>query len=319
MNKEKFGWGLILLFIGGILLLDNLAIIDFYWRSVFHMWPIILIIIGVNLLVPKHGIGPLISIVVTIGALAFLAYWGTIPQHRDRHVFNGWNDERSFDEERRSDEERHPGASKGTFTHDYDSAVTEAYLHIEGGAVAYEIAGTTDKLFSAEATSTFGLHHLETTSTDNVPRLTFSMKNNRKGNWDFDTDENQANIKLNPNPKWHINLSMGAGEAEFDLRQYQIASLSFEGGAASFKARMGMPLQETVITAESGVANVEIEIPEDAACRIVIDSGLSSKDFPGFTKQNDGSYITENYSEATSRFTINLKGGLSAFSVRRYN
>lgn len=312
MNKEKFGWGLILLFIGGILLLDNLAIIDFYWRSVFHMWPIILIVIGVNLLVPKRGIGPLISIMVTIGALAFLAYWGTIPPHRDRHTFSGWDDERSFDEEKR------PEVSKGTFTHDYDTAFTDAYLHIEGGAVAYEIAGTTDKLFSAEATSSFGSHHLETTTTGNVARLTFSMKNSRKGNWDFDTDENQANIKLNPNPSWHINLDMGAGEAEFDLTEYRVASLSFEGGAASFKARMGMPLQETVITAESGVANVEIEIPEDAACRIVIDSGLSSKDFPGFTKQNDGSYMTKNYAEATSRFTINLKGGLSAFSVRRY-
>src|SRR5690606_9625458 len=96
-------------------------------------------------------------------------------------------------------------------------------------------------------------------------------------------------------------------------------SLHFKGGAASFEAKLGMPLEETVITAESGVASVEIEIPRAAACRIVINSGLSSRDFPGFTKQNDGSYVTEGFDRASSHFTVNLKGGLSSFTVKRYD
>jgi len=311
MNKEKFGWGVALFFVGGILLLVNLDIIDFYWRSVIEMWPIVLIIIGANLLIPKRGIGPVISVLVTIAALAFLAYRGSIPPHNGWRAFGGQNDPRPAKSSRLE-------TSRGEFTHDYDSAFKEAYLQIEGGAVSYTIAGTTDKLFSGEAVSTFGLHHLETTTTDHVPRLKFSMKNKRKGNWDLDADENRATIRLNPNPSWHIDLDMGAGKADFDLTEYNVASLSFEGGAASFKAKMGMPLQETVITAESGMANVEIEIPEEAACRIVIDSGLSSKDFPGFVKQDDGSYVTENYSETRNRFVIDLEGGLTAFSVRRY-
>lgn len=316
MNKEKFGWGLVLLVIGGILLLDNLSIIHFYWRSVFHMWPVILIIVGVNLLVPRRGVGSLISIVVTVIALAFLAYQGTIPP--DGHRWT-WERHRGWGADEPSDNERRPGTSSGTFTHDYDNTITEAHLDIRGGAIAYEITGRTDRLFSAEATNTFGSHHLETTTTDHVARLLFSMKNNKNGRWDLDANDNSANIKLNANPEWHINLEMGAGSAEFDLTDYKIASLRFEGGAASFEARLGMPLQETIISAESGVADVAIEIPRAAACRIVIDSGLSSKDFSGFIKQSDGSYVTERYAEAANHFTINLKGGLSSFSVKRYD
>ncbi len=314
MDKEKLSWGLILLFVGGILLLDNLDIIHFYWRSVFSMWPVILIVIGVNLLVPRQGIGNAVSIVVTVAALAFLAYRGTFPPHSNWWMFdnNGWNTEKGSSADRANRSEK----SSGTFTHEYDSTIATAHLTIKGGAVAYEIEGTTDKLFSAEATSTIGTHHLETTTTGSNADLTFQMRNTKKSKWNG--DENWAKISLNTQPTWYINLDMGAGSAEFDLTTYKVASLHFKGGAASFEAKMGEPLKETTITAESGVASVEIEVPKTSACRIVVKSGLSSRDFPGFTKQDDGSYVTEGYDGASNRFTINLQGGLTSFAVKRY-
>ncbi|MGV3761131.1 LiaI-LiaF-like domain-containing protein [Parapedobacter sp.] len=317
MNKEKLSWGLILLFVGGVLLLDNLDVIDFYWRSVFSMWPVILIIIGVNLLVPKKGIGNAISIVVTVAALAFLAFRGTFPPHGNWWMFdhNDWKSERRI-----SSPSREAGElSNGVFTHAYDNSITTANLHIKGGAVEYEIKGLTDELFHAEATSTIGGHQLETTTNGSNADLTFSMRDTKKGDWNMRDGENRAEIRLNRNPEWRISLDMGAGAAEFDLTPYKVASLSFNGGAASFEAKLGTPLEETIITAESGVASVEIEIPRAAACKIIIKSGLSSKDFPGFTKQADGSYTTEGYEGASNRFLINLKGGLSSFAVKRYD
>jgi len=318
MNKEKLSWGLILLFVGGVLLLDNLDVINFYWRSVFSMWPVILIVIGVNLLVPKRGMGNAISILVTIAALVFLAYRGTFPPHSNWWVFNNksW---RTEDRRPNGSEAKRIEKSSGTFIHEYDSTITTAHLNIKGGAVEYEIEGLTDKLFSAEASSLIGSHHLETTTNGENADLTFRMRDTKKGNWNVDGGENWAKISLNGNPVWHINLDMGAGAAEFDLTAYKVASLSFKGGAASFEAKMGMPQGETTINAESGVASVEIEVPKAAACRIVVKSGLSSRDFPGFTKQGDGSYVTDGYDNASNRFTINLKGGLSSFTVKRYD
>lgn len=317
MNKEKLSWGLILLFVGGVLLLDNLDVIDFYWRSVFSMWPVILIIIGVNLLVPKRGIGNAVSIVVTIAALAFLAFRGTFPPHNNWWIFDNkeWNTERPMSANSKKSREK----SSGVFTHEYNSSITTAHLQIKGGAVEYEIGGLTDELFHAEATSAIGAHQLETTTTGSNTNLTFSMRDTEKGNWNIRGDENWAKISLNDKPIWHISLDMGAGAAEFDLTKYKIASLNFNGGAASFEAKLGMPLEETTIAAESGVASVEIEIPRAAACKIVIKSGLSSRDFPGFTKQEDGSYTTQGYETASNRFVINLKGGLSSFAVKRYD
>ena len=318
MNKEKLSWGLILLFVGGVLLLDNLDVIDFYWRSVFSMWPVILIIIGVNLLVPRHGIGNVISIVVTIAALAFLAFRGTFPPKDNWWIFDnkGWKTtEKRAPARGDSDREK----SNSVYTHAYDSTIQTAHLHIKGGAVEYEIDGTADELFHAEATSTFGGHRLETKTTGSNADLTFSMRDTEKGNWDVRGNENHAKISLNPNPVWHIALDMGAGAANFDLTAYKVASLTFNGGVSSFDAKLGMPLEETTITAESGVASLDIAIPRAAACRINIKSGLSSKDFPGFENRGNGAYVTEGYEAADHRFIINFEGGLSTFSVKRYD
>jgi hypothetical protein len=125
-------------------------------------------------------------------------------------------------------------------------------------------------------------------------------------------------MRLNDNPIWDIKVEMGAGEADFDLTSYKIRSLRFEGGAASFQAKLGSKESKTDVFVETGVASVEIDVPKSAGCRIVVDSGLSSKDFSGFTKQSDGTYKTDNYNTALNKININLKGGLSSFEVRKY-
>ncbi len=295
MNKEKITWGLIFLFIGIILLLSNLNIIHFYWSAVFRFWPVLLIVVGVNMMVPRHGTGSIISVITTVLVLLFLTWQGVNPP---------------------------PAVSRetrdaATYSYPYDGDIERAYLSIKGGAVDYKIQGYTRELFYAETRSTLGNHVLETKLANKEAHLSFVMKKSNR-RWRADMDENRAVIRLNVQPVWHVSLDMGAGAAEFDLSSFRLSRLDLRGGAVSFKAKLGMPQEETVVNADSGVASVEIDIPQAAACRIVAKTGLSSRDFPGFTQQADGSYITDGYERAAEKFLINLKGGLSAFVVKRY-
>ena len=129
---------------------------------------------------------------------------------------------------------------------------------------------------------------------------------------------NHAVISLNPKPIWEINLEMGAGKADFDLSQFKIGKIDVSGGAASFHIKLGQPLKTTNVSVETGVSEVEIEIPRSAPCRIKIDSGLSSDSFEGFSEQGDGTYTTENYKGANNAIEIDLQGGMSKFEVKRY-
>lgn len=310
MKTEKIVWGLILIFVGTIFLLDNMNVIEFYWRSVWRFWPIIFILIGANMLLSRLAdpkIATIIVTLITIFSLGLIGFQGTQKPYHQK-----WMDFKID-----HDDEDYSSSDTSTFTAPYEGAL-KARLNIQGGATSYELSDTTGSLFDAEVKRRFGAYILNKSIEDSVEVINFRMRDNKK-KWNLDEIEgNETRLKINTNPVWDIEVEMGAGEAIFDLQAYKVRNLKFEGGAASFEAKIGSRLPLIDVVVKTGVASVEIEVPEASACRIVVDSGLSSKDFTGFVKQADGTYQTPNYDTAANKVHINLKGGLSSFEVRRY-
>ena len=317
MKTEKVIWGMILIFIGAVFLLNNFGVIDFYWGSVWRFWPIIFILIGANMLFSRLGnsTGAILSVVLTLSALLFLGYQGTRPN--DSRLGRSWFRFDNHDRESRTSDET-SWSSTNTFTEVYVPNTTRAELNIKGGATSYKLDDTTSNLFDAEVKQNSGRYTLEKTTRDSVEVLNFRMRGNKK-KWNMDDmDGNEVRIELNKNPVWDINLEVGAGETNFDLSSFKIRSVQLQGGAASFNVKLPEPESTTRVDVETGVAEVNVRVPQAAACRITVESGLSSKDFTGFEKKADGSYETSNYNSAAKKIDIHLKGGLSSFKVSRY-
>ena len=312
MKTEKIIWGLIFIFVGTVFMLDNFDVIDFYWGSVWRFWPIIFILIGANMLLSRFAnktTAPIFAASVTLVVLAFIGYQGSIPRE-DR----GWLHFK-FDNKRDSNVKWSDATS---FNEPFTGSKT-ATLNIQGSATEFRLADSTSSLFQADVKEIHGGYTLERTIRDSVDVLNFRKRDkNGRGFKMDDMESNETRIRLNHNPIWDITVEMGAGETNFDLQNFKVRNLHFEGGAASFEAKIGSKLPLTDVSVETGVASVEIEVPKESGCRIVVDSGLSSKDFNGFAKQADGTYKTSNYETALNKININLKGGLSSFEVRKY-
>jgi len=77
-------------------------------------------------------------------------------------------------------------------------------------------------------------------------------------------------------------------------------------------------LAETNINVSTGASDVTIEVPNNAACHIKSDSGLSSNTFDGFNKMNNGEYETGGFDSAKNKIYIHISGGISDFKVHRY-
>lgn len=312
MKTGKIVWGLIYIFIGSIFLLDNFNVIDFYWVSVWRFWPVIFILIGTNMLLSRFGnqkVVPALVAAITLVALALIGYQGSRPNDDSRWISFQFDNEDS-------------GNDSTLYTPNYFiepyGGTKRAELTIQGGATSFKLQDTTSSLFEADVKRQFAKYTLTKSISDSVEVLNFKMRSGEQ-RWNQDEMENnKTNIRLNSTPVWDIRIGMGAGEAIFDLTPYKVSSLKFEGGAASFEAKIGSLQPLTNVTVETGVANVEIDVPSESGCRIVVDSGLSSKDFIGFNKQSDGTYQTSNYSTAAKKINISLKGGLSSFEVRKY-
>jgi hypothetical protein len=325
MKLNRILWGIILLFVGGVLLLENFDVITFYWRNVWGFWPVFLIIAGVNILFNRNSsqLGNMISIGIVVLTLSFLFYRGQQPPENSGWFGNNFRRDLdiNLDDRDNDDDDDGDDADSGKMMHfsepfNSDSS-KKVVLKISGGGTSFKLDGNTDSLITASVDDARGNFSLKKESTDTVQNLTFKMQGN-KGHWNMGEGSSDVRFKLNKFPVWDIAMNMGAGEADFDLSAYKIRTLRFDGGAVALDFKIGDLLPITDVIVKTGVADVKIRIPESAGCRIKSKTGLSSKDFTGFTKLENGTYETPNYASSTKKIFISFDGGLSSFEVSRY-
>lgn len=320
MNAKRISWGLVVLFVGFVLLFANLGYIDFNWSAVFSLWPVFIILIGIGYLVPEKSGSQYIIVFVTLGILALFAFRGlTVPKNEGflSRVFK----DKDFETEWNSSDSSSENTEKGSkyFESSYEDVIEYADLSIEGGIVSYRLGEPTAKLFEAEAKTNFSNFSLRKIQSANRADLEFNMSSENAKRSSKDNNENSVMMRLNTNPIWSINLEIGAGTADLDLSRYKLDKLVVEGGMASVKAKVGAPASaQSEITFEGGLAEFELELPKGVACRIVMESALSSKNVDGFTKRSDGSYVSGDYDTADKKYTITIESGLSSVKVSQY-
>ncbi|TAF44688.1 MAG: hypothetical protein EAZ51_05405 [Sphingobacteriales bacterium] len=316
MKSKKIFWGIILIFFGTILLLENFNIIEFYWSQIWRFWPVLLILVGINTITAKSNpkIGVPIVIIFTLLLLGLLTYKGmrTCTKNKNDTVV-------IFEEE---DEESETtttldSTEATTYSEDYDTRYKTAKLIINGAAGSFAINDSTTQLLDANVKGAFKKFMLKKTETDTSAII--ELNNNKSYGNTFKSNKlSDIDVALNVNPLWDIEANIGAGEINLDLSNFKIDTAILKGGAAAFSVTLGNKYNHTTLTAETGVASVEIKVPELSGCRVYVNSGLSAKEFNGFNNLGKGVYETSNFKKSTNKVYINLKGGLSSFEVTRY-
>lgn len=326
MRNDKLIPGTILVIIGALFLLDNFGVINFSWFAFIHLWPIILVIAGVNLVFAhnRSGLATAIKIVVLIAGMAFLIFSGLgrhrYNDHNWRYAFRNFDYNDNDNDTTDTDDINTNSKNSGHYQENYKPTTKQAILNISGGATSYVIKDITNNLFEAD-TREYGNKYSFTTNSDSTTQtVNFDMNGERHHGivFNFGSHSNQAYLKLNTNPEWDINVEAGAAKINFDLSDFKIRKLKLEGGAASFIVKMGQPIGETNLDISTGISKVRVSIPQNAACHITADSEISSKTFNGFQSVGDGEYETPNFSQATNKMYIKLSGGISDFKVNQY-
>ena len=298
MKTSNVFWGVLLLVLGGMFLLDNLNIVSIRLGEVWQFWPLILVFWGISALV-KDTRARWIAAAVTAVVIAVLAF----SLFSFRWVgCNGDDSEAAVEAQHLSEP--------------YEPSITSASLTIGAGAAKVTLEGTSDQLLDANTRSSIGDCIL--TSSGGEGRRDLRLEIPGKGHrLSFRRATNEAAIRLHQSPTWDISLGAGAASAELDLRPFDVKNIEVEAGATSVKLSLGMPKDETEVRIEAGASSITIEVPEQAACTISIDAPLSSKDFEGFEKVEGGHYETEGFSEGAGTIRISIRAGVSKVRVVR--
>jgi hypothetical protein len=317
MKLNRVMWGVILLFVGVVLLLENFNAIEFYWRNVWGFWPVFLIISGINILFNKNKsqVGNMICIGVLVVMLGFVFYKGQQPPENKYWFGEKFSKDIDID----INDDKRGEVQKINFSEPMviGDSTKKTVLNISGGGTSFDLKGATNDLFVADVERRSGNFILQKESNDTVNTLTFKMKQS-KNRWSMGDGGNDVDLMMNTNPEWVVNMNMGAGEVDMDFSEYKVRRFKFDGGAAALDIRVGDRLPIADVIVKTGIADVKISIPKGSGCVIKTNTGLSARDFEGFVKIDNGNYETPNYKAAANKIIINLDGGLSNFEVNRY-
>jgi hypothetical protein len=125
--------------------------------------------------------------------------------------------------------------------------------------------------------------------------------------WDFSLSKE---LPLN------LVFETGAVEAQLDLSELLVKDLVLKTGASSTELKLPAAAGMTYFKVESGVASVNIKVPEGVAARVEATAGLASisVDKSRFPKQN-GYYQSQDYESAANKVDIRIETGVASVEI----
>jgi hypothetical protein len=314
MRSKGVFWGVVLITLGVLFVLRNFGVFYFSWYDLRHLWPVILVILGISLLPIKGIMRIILSFIVVIIALIYLS---TRPIQHHNHNWSWipdwhWNDDnyRYHDEE--YDDE---SFTDQLLIEEYDKQIENAVLDLDAAAGEFTLATTDDYLIKFERSGNFGKFYLDADNVGSAVVLKLAMESDRIRSSNF---KNEAEISLNPKPVWDINMDAGAAEINFDLSPFKVDRVDINGGASSIWLKLGDKMEKTNLDIDTGASSIEIEVPEGVGCEVKTTTILSSKSLDDFDKIEKGLYRSPDFDNSNKKIFINIDAAVASLKVKRY-
>ncbi|MEI8046097.1 MAG: DUF5668 domain-containing protein [Bacteroidota bacterium] len=312
MSYRKIFWGILLVIIGILFILKNTGVFFFTWHSMWHLWPVILILWGISIIPIKDWIKLVLSLVTVVVTFIAIQQYGPKDDHNWKF---DWNDNgREFNRDNENEDDS-SSTYNNVMSEDFDSLTKYAELKLNIGVGNFTIKDTSYKLIEVKHDNDNANYSMTAKAEDSLTTIELSLD---KGEYNNGNIKNNVNMKLNPNPIWDLDLNVGAAEVNFDFSGFKTRNLKIQGGASDIELKLGAALPLSDVKIEAGAASITLRVPESAGCEIISNTFLSSKDFKGFTKIGQQQYQTPNYATSKNKININLQAGVARVDVIRY-
>jgi len=294
MNKSKLLNGIVLIGIGVFFLLVNLGYVSFsILFGIFDLWPLILIVVGVNILFKKKSI---VSFITWILFFIVLILYGTFYQGRNiakgEWVRNNINVKKHME-------------------------TSYAKLDLDIGAAKINVGSEVESLLVANLKGR-DLDYNETYKNNKeTAQFSFESKNIRAIN--LKNNNADYSFNLNKDIIWDLDLDLGAVSGKLNLEEVPVRSIDLDFGAGNIDIVLGTKYNNSNIKIDSGASNLTIVVPKDAGVKLKLDTALTKTNIDDLNLTKSGDYyLSSNYEEANTKleFDIDMGAGKIDFKIK---
>ncbi|GAB4014145.1 hypothetical protein EXU85_10870 [Spirosoma sp. KCTC 42546] len=340
-RKNGLFWGIFLLTLGVLFLARRAGMLDIDWHSLVNLWPVLLILAGVNLILERRGNPAAFVTTVMLAVAVPTTLFGFLSHNRNHDEFNmRWHDnddddddngnndsddDDNTDDDYRSEREHRDSENTriqtNTFAETMDVDTREAVLKLSGGAGRFTISDPSTELIKADTKQTSGSYSMsvDRDETTHIPTIELKPTDDdqhidlKDGKF-----ENRVDVHLNATPVWTMDVALGAGQGDLDLSAYAVKSLKIGAGAADLDLKLGAKADLSEIKLNVGAASVTVRVPKEVGCRIKKDGALNLEQLDDFTDVGGGEFESPGYDASKKKMSIRFDGGISRFKVVRY-
>jgi len=308
-RTRSFFWPIVLIFIGVLLLLSNLGIMDWgTWTLLWRFWPLILVAIGIDVLIGQRSTaGAVVSgflILAFIGAAAGVVFFADqLPFIASYSSDSPWQTdtvEQALDDYQSASILIDWASPSGKL-----QALSNSDNLIEG-----ELTYQGDLFFDVSSRGTEADIRLDTRST--AAWFNPSLQTSPPGDWD---------ISLTPEIPLDLTLDTGSGSCEFDLSELTLSELFLDSGSGSIN--LELPAEQSYpVEIDSGSGSIRITIPKTTGVRVKVDSGSGSFN-PGDRfnlvsgeRGGDGTWESEDFDTAEVTIEMEIDQGSGSITFR---
>lgn len=291
-NRHRgLGFGVFLLTLGLLWILINTGVIT--WSiidALYVLWPLIIVIIGINIIFRRNGLVRAGAWIVFLAALISYSYF-----YEDKNL-----SDRNF-------------VVSDTVSIEKQAETQKAELRLALGGTRINLDSDTGKLLEASLQDKDTKYHNELQENNSKAYIVFEK--NRYNLSDLKFNENNGNsFHLSRDVVWNLDLDTGAIDGEFNMSDLKVENLNLNVGAANTKLIMGS--YDTKLKIGAGASKIDIEIPQNAGIKVKMEGGLNNTnmDEPGWQKL-DGWFYSPGYDGKEFKLEADVKMGVGKFTV----
>ncbi|MFW6029591.1 MAG: toast rack family protein [Halanaerobiales bacterium] len=310
MSKEKrsqISAGILLIGLGIIFLLNTIGVIrGVNWSLLLDFWPVIIIIIGLDIILKNTKLWWLTSVVLVSLVLALF-----LINNGSGISTNGYQYNLPFISQSDS------AVYKQDLSLDEDINQLEVKVDFAAGRLSFSRVEDLTNLFESHLQYNQGRPNFDYHIEDKYGYLSIEEKEKNQ-RWLNISGRNEWSLKLNPNIPLEITVNSGAGDFNFDLEDLIITNISLNSGAGNVMLRLG-EITETV-KINSAAGNIDIYLPENKAVKIRALGVIRQNNFTdlGLIRKADNIFQTKDYQEGDDGIEIEINTSVSRTNLNFY-